>query len=406
MECPICCLIRTRLVNCSSCDHYACERCQYRYMQENTGCMVCKSTWTAFHIRKNFSKKRSQELIKIKYKLEFDNDVSINHDQLVSLHIQTESLKSKHDELMAKKRQLEDCMRQVNTELISIQNMLLDPQAFSVVDLQHKPCINLGCRGVLDSTGRCVTCKDVVCASCKMPITSNHTCDPGVLKTINLITSSCKPCPVCKVLVHKRGGCDDMWCTRCKHAYSWRTGQLLTVNIRYHNPHFADDSDVTGLWDVIRDITTGSLRALMKSKGCDPVLIGCVINVLNNVVEFRFEHLRHESRRSSCRKKYDDLQMHVVLAKGQVSPNQLAIIRNTIEKEDFILKCIQNYVQRNSSALYSLRQSLHQTADIDAYIDELHNNNDVFFHHGLEYTQSTWGRFPYILMDNLRIVRK
>ena len=41
---------------------------------------------------------------------------------------------------------------------------------------------------------------------------------------------------VCTAAIFKISGCDQMWCTQCHIAFSWKTGQKVTGVI--HNPHF------------------------------------------------------------------------------------------------------------------------------------------------------------------------
>ena len=61
----------------------------------------------------------------------------------------------------------------------------------------------------------------------------------GFQKNINqqeFVKKETKQCPSCHIPIYKISGCDQMWCTVCKVAFSWRTG--ARVNGVVHNPHF------------------------------------------------------------------------------------------------------------------------------------------------------------------------
>ena len=51
----------------------------------------------------------------------------------------------------------------------------------------------------------------------------------------NTCEKDTKKCPTCYSLIHKIDGCDQMWCTQCKTAFSWNT---LKIENKVHNPHF------------------------------------------------------------------------------------------------------------------------------------------------------------------------
>jgi hypothetical protein len=55
------------------------------------------------------------------------------------------------------------------------------------------------------------------------------------VETAKLLEKDSKPCPKCQSLIFKISGCDQMWCTQCHTAFSWKTG-ALEKNI--HNPHY------------------------------------------------------------------------------------------------------------------------------------------------------------------------
>jgi hypothetical protein len=64
----------------------------------------------------------------------------------------------------------------------------------------------------------------------------DHVCNPDDVATAELLAKDTKPCPQCGTGIFKIDGCDQMWCTECKTAFNWRTGQLETGH--FHNPHY------------------------------------------------------------------------------------------------------------------------------------------------------------------------
>jgi hypothetical protein len=63
----------------------------------------------------------------------------------------------------------------------------------------------------------------------------DHKCDTNTVETIKALKKDTKPCPKCDARIFKIDGCDQMWCTQCHTAFSWRTGAIET---RIHNPHY------------------------------------------------------------------------------------------------------------------------------------------------------------------------
>jgi hypothetical protein len=68
------------------------------------------------------------------------------------------------------------------------------------------------------------------------PRAYGHVCNPDTIATVKLLQSSSKACPTCTTRITRSEGCDQMWCTQCQTAFSWKTGQIEKGRI--HNPHF------------------------------------------------------------------------------------------------------------------------------------------------------------------------
>jgi len=130
-----------------------------------------------------------------------------------------------------------------------------------------RKCPMEDCRGFLSSAWKCGLCRTNVCSKCHEPKLEEvegtieevegtievevegtieeegttrrprgHVCDPNNVETANLLKKDSKPCPKCACIIFKISGCDQMFCTQCHTAFSWRTGAIETKVI--HNPHY------------------------------------------------------------------------------------------------------------------------------------------------------------------------
>jgi hypothetical protein len=120
--------------------------------------------------------------------------------------------------------------------------------------LYGKKCTMNDCRGFLQNNNSCSECSHFVCNDCLMcigvvnkedenrntieKIKKMHNCDPDIVETIKLLKKETKGCPQCDIPIYKIDGCDQMWCTQCKVAFSWKTGLIVKSNDYIHNPHY------------------------------------------------------------------------------------------------------------------------------------------------------------------------
>ena len=91
------------------------------------------------------------------------------------------------------------------------------------------------------SSYKCEVCKLFTCPDCFEVIgyskEEHHECKEDNLKSAEMIKKETKGCPKCGVRIFKISGCDQMWCTECKVAFSWNTGKIV-LNGQIHNPHY------------------------------------------------------------------------------------------------------------------------------------------------------------------------
>ena len=146
-------------------------------------------------------------------------------DQIREVYAQIKALTERKNDLIQTKRQLQRH----------------DPSA---VDADHADqfihrCADSDCNGFVSSAWKCGICEKHTCAHCR-ELKANrddpdHVCNPDSVASVALLKNDTKPCPNCKIPVHKTEGCDQMFCTQCKRLWSWNTGKFET---RGHNPHY------------------------------------------------------------------------------------------------------------------------------------------------------------------------
>ncbi len=97
-------------------------------------------------------------------------------------------------------------------------------------------CSKPDCNGFVGTNWACGLCQTTFCKDCTEEVKEGHTCDPDHMATAQALRKEAKPCPKCAAMISKIDGCDQMWCTQCQTAFSWRTGQIETTHV--HNPHY------------------------------------------------------------------------------------------------------------------------------------------------------------------------
>lgn len=114
-------------------------------------------------------------------------------------------------------------------------------------------CGDSDCRGFLSTQWNCGLCTKSTCKDCHVVKSVvegdsvvhdlNHVCKADDVATATLLATDSKGCPKCATLIFKIDGCDQMWCTQCHTAFSWRSGLIETS---VHNPHFFEWMRRTG----------------------------------------------------------------------------------------------------------------------------------------------------------------
>ena len=256
-ECEICWSVcnksNRKVVECPYCHLKACRVCVKYYLTSKTNlahCMGCNKPWDRKFMQETLTKS-------------YFNGTWKDHRKGILF----ETEKARFPETMPKVEktiQIRKCEKELRELRIKQEEALLiwqkakrnaDNIAYKIDNLKNysgksgeekrqfiKKCPVDDCTGFLSTGYKCGLCEVRVCSKCHEPMgytpdcKEQHECNPDTVAAIQLIKQETKPCPQCVAPIYKISGCDQMWCTACNIAFSWRTGLKVTGTI--HNPHY------------------------------------------------------------------------------------------------------------------------------------------------------------------------
>lgn len=291
--CDVCCeafnLSSRRRVTCPWCPFNSCSACAEKYLlesPEDPHCMACRKGWARKTLCEVFSakfvnstlKKRREDLLfererslmpATQHLVEIEKRVRANRalidecrrrvgeiqkEQATLMNITSaemavrSGLASELEGRIEKHRQfyeLEKRVRALGCDVLFYEQCI----AFLTRDGTSGPadrrqfvraCPSDGCNGFLSTAWKCGLCENWTCPEChevKGPEkNADHACDPNSVATAQLLAKDSRPCPKCAAVIFKIDGCDQMFCTQCHTAFSWRRGTVETG--RVHNPHY------------------------------------------------------------------------------------------------------------------------------------------------------------------------
>lgn len=253
MNCKICCEKFNKSLHAKVtcvCGFIACKTCVRTYLLSTTKdphCMDCKTQWSHKFIVDNLNRsyidgdyKKHRKLLLV------DREIS-KTPELMNLVERTKLIEDKSDELTKLDNQFKEVKKlysELSTKIYEKRNEIVRIKRGDTNVERKKfimPCPADNCKGYLSTQYKCEVCKLYTCPHCYEIVgytkEDPHTCLDANLQSAALIKKETKGCPQCGVRIYKISGCDQMWCTECKVAFSWNTGKVIYGG-QIHNPHY------------------------------------------------------------------------------------------------------------------------------------------------------------------------
>ena len=295
MSCDVCCDDFNRSsrskITCPYCPFSACSGCSERYLLETTQdahCMSCRKSWAREILVNNFTQKfvsrdyknrreslllerekslmpATQPYVELERKVRQASQEIARLGAVVAAHniklqtitaLQLAPLAVEHgfynefDASVLRHKLMQDQRKVISNVALDIQhlewyqNQLITRLHGGQVEHEKRQFVRAcpvdECRGFLSSAWKCGMCDNWTCPDCHevkgKEKDGPHTCDPNSVETAKLLAKDSRNCPKCAAMIFKIDGCDQMYCTQCHTAFSWRTGRVETGTI--HNPHY------------------------------------------------------------------------------------------------------------------------------------------------------------------------
>ena len=344
-------------ITCEYCEFTACTACCQHYIidQESSMCMNtgCKKEWTRKFVVNTFHNTWvTGAWRRMNTKVDIDKEKAL----LPATMAIVEEFKAKKV-IKAEIAEIRELQRAMNIRKNNLEVQLRnggDVITEKTVSNGRK-CPDENCRGFLNTQFKCGLCEKWACHECHVikgdTRDAEHTCNPDTLATAQLLSRDTKPCPKCAIPIHKIEGCDQMWCTQCHTAFSWRRG---TIENRIHNPHYYEwqrqngggiAPRIVGDFECGRDIghhsTHDFITTHLKKIPITSVETDIIMKIIRNTVHLhaicgpRFrpanEDINQDARLKYITKEYDDKKFASVVHKNNKALAKKQEIFNVIQ---------------------------------------------------------------------------
>jgi len=412
-SCPICVEPYNKVANteieCHYCNKSACRRCIQTFLTNSTNdphCMHCSRGWEREFIDDNLTMAyRMNDYKKHRENILLDREIALmpatqhfaeairsaekmENELLPPLDVRLKELYLKQDEISKEINRV----YVLRSEILYQTRLLRTGQGDKAkVEVNFvRKCPDGDCRGFLSTAWKCGLCSKWACPDCHEikgeTRDTEHTCNPDNVATAKLLAKDSRPCPGCGTVITKIEGCDQMWCSQCHCAFSWRTGRKETGVV--HNPHFYE-------WQrkqnggvaprVAGDVPCGGIPNYHEVRGR---LAGFLAKEIEYSLNFHriLQHVQHVelNRYHAVFNQQDNQDMRVNYLLGRLSAEDLKVEvqkrEKKREKERAIRRAMEVLVQAGIDILRRMmaeadatkkREILSEIDSLRIYVNEL-----------------------------------
>lgn len=245
-DCNVCCekfnKIKKKVI-CNYCNFECCKHCVQTYLlnEVTENCMNCRKALSIDFLYDNLNKSYINNIYRHHKKdllFEIEKSKMPSTIQLVERRNNLKLIKEKMCETTLKIKVLKEELRLLRLQ--EYDHLFIGEHKIEKREFRF-PCPGENCKGFMNSKWKCGICLKKACNKCREiykddETIENHICNEDLVKSVELMKKENKLCPKCAIPIYKISGCDQMWCTQCQIAFSWKTGRI--VNGPIHNPHY------------------------------------------------------------------------------------------------------------------------------------------------------------------------
>jgi len=275
--------------------------------------------------------------------------------------------------LASEQQKVINVLREDQAHLVWVQDRLKGHLEGNQVEREKRQfvraCPFQDCKGFLSTVWKCGMCENWACPEChevKGPNKdSAHTCNPDNVATAQLLAKDSRNCPKCAAMIFKINGCDQMYCTQCHTAFSWRTGRVETGTI--HNPHYYEYARIHGtLARNPGDIPCGgfpdyyTIRGLLRNIAQNSIEYATLINAHRT-----WGHMEWVLQRYTVNAQNDNRDLRISLMIGDLPEDEFKRKIQQREKARQRKTDIRQVIDMLRAVLLDLFQDFSQTKNTE-----------------------------------------